>query len=63
MKEKDNLTSFLIKITKIGCRCNRCGYKWIPREENKIPARCARCNSPYYNKPRRKRKSNDFEFE
>ena len=37
-----------------GVRCNRCGGKWVPRE-GEIPARCAKCNSPYWNKPRKYR--------
>jgi DNA-directed RNA polymerase subunit RPC12/RpoP len=33
-------------------QCNRCGYKWIPSSKNPIPKRCAKCNNPYWNKPR-----------
>lgn len=32
-------------------RCLRCGYEWIPRQPKK-PKQCARCNSPYWNKPK-----------
>ncbi len=31
--------------------CNRCGYKWIPR--NPDPKVCAKCRSPYWNSPRK----------
>ena len=39
--------------------CLRCGYEWIPKYEGKIPKNCAnpKCNSPYWNKPRRVKKS------
>ena len=30
--------------------CNRCEHEWIPRVSN--PKRCAKCNSPYWNKER-----------
>lgn len=32
--------------------CNRCGHKWLPRV--KIPVRCPKCISQYWNKPRRR---------
>ena len=31
-------------------KCLRCGYEWIPRSQ--CPKYCARCNSPYWNKPK-----------
>lgn len=31
--------------------CNRCGYEWEIRVNN--PRTCARCRSPYWNKPRK----------
>ncbi len=36
-------------------RCLRCGYAWYPRSP-KRPAHCPnrKCNSPYWDKPRRK---------
>ena len=30
--------------------CNRCGHTWIPRTLK--PKYCAKCHSPYWNKPR-----------
>ena len=30
--------------------CTRCGHRWVPRTLN--PRHCARCNSPYWDKPR-----------
>jgi predicted Zn-ribbon and HTH transcriptional regulator len=34
-------------------RCNRCGYEWWPRDPTKTPAVCAKCKTPYWNKPRK----------
>jgi len=33
--------------------CQRCGHTWTPRTEK--PEHCPKCNSPYWNKPRKKR--------
>lgn len=33
-------------------RCLRCGYEWTPQTA-KLPRTCARCNSPYWHRPRR----------
>lgn len=33
-------------------KCLRCGHTWTPRKQN--PERCPKCNSPYWNKPRKK---------
>ncbi len=32
--------------------CNRCGSSWIPRDADRKPIACARCNSPYWDTPR-----------
>jgi predicted Zn-ribbon and HTH transcriptional regulator len=34
-------------------KCLRCGHTWHPYRE-KMPLRCARCRTPYWNKPKRK---------
>lgn len=34
--------------------CKRCGYAWTPRK--RIVKTCAKCRSPYFNKPRMKGK-------
>ena len=34
-------------------RCLRCGYIWATRAGNSNPKRCARCKSPYWDKPRK----------
>ena len=47
-----------MKLTISLLECNRCGHKWWPRilggEEARIeiPAHCAKCKTPYWNKPR-----------
>ena len=35
-------------------KCLRCGYTWFPRRPEK-PKFCANCNSPYWDRPRRKK--------
>jgi len=39
-----------IKLTTLVCY--RCGYEWIPKRPF-LPVHCARCNTPYWNKPRK----------
>lgn len=34
--------------------CLRCDYDWWPRKIGEKPKFCPRCNSPYWDKPRRK---------
>lgn len=51
MIEVMNPTNYTIPVFKL--RCNRCNYEWIPRKDT-LPERCAKCNSPYWNKPRTK---------
>jgi hypothetical protein len=43
-----------VPITVMGCRCERCGYEWIPREIDAEPRVCPKCHSPYWNLPRKK---------
>lgn len=38
-------------ITIQGCRCERCGWVWVPRQTE--PTVCPHCKSPYWNKPKR----------
>ncbi len=38
-------------VFDVSFTCNRCGHKWIPRE-NGEPAVCPSCKSPYWNKAR-----------
>lgn len=37
-------------------KCLRCGRKWVKRTKD-LPLTCAKCRSPYWNKPRQKRKA------
>ena len=34
--------------------CERCGHEWVPRVAGSIPLRCARCGSPYWDRPRKR---------
>lgn len=45
------------RVTMI--RCERCGYEWIPKDPEHLPAVCANlaCKSPYWNKPRQPRRA------
>ncbi len=41
-----------------GYICDRCGYRWASRNgtglrDKKDPRVCAKCKSPYWNKPRK----------
>lgn len=50
------------EITLKGFVCERCGHKWVPRE-NEIPRVCPKCKSPYWNKPRKlERNRNEFDI-
>ena len=40
-----------VPITVMGYRCERCGHEWVPRGDDE-PRVCARCKSPYWNRPR-----------
>lgn len=41
------------QVDLLKLKCNRCGYEWVPRK-NELPQHCPGCNSPYWNKERRK---------
>ena len=43
-----------VKITLEGFKCERCGHKWIPRENTIEPRVCPKCKSPYWDRPRKK---------
>ncbi len=45
-----------VKIEVEGFECERCGHQWIPRGNNEGPAVCPKCKSPYWNKPRKRKK-------
>lgn len=38
-------------VSRNSCYCERCGYEWFSQVEH--PVRCARCRSPYWNKPKK----------
>ena len=43
------------QITLRGYLCERCGHKWLPKDESMKdkPKVCPRCKSPYWDTPRR----------
>lgn len=45
---------YRIKID--GFRCLRCGHEWLPRNITNEPVICPSCKSPYWNKPRQRKK-------
>ena len=38
--------------------CLRCGHRWYPKQE-RLPIRCPKCGSPYWNKPKRVKKNDE----
>lgn len=48
----------MAKILMEGWQCERCGHKWVPREQDAPEPRvCPKCKSPYWNRPRQKPKT------
>lgn len=43
-------------MTRNVWKCDRCGHEWLSRDEG-TPIRCAKCKSPYWNKPRNSTKN------
>jgi DNA-directed RNA polymerase subunit RPC12/RpoP len=43
------------QITLKGYLCERCGHKWLPKDETMKdkPKVCPKCKSPYWDTPRR----------
>ncbi len=37
-------------------KCARCNHVWLPRGEGR-PVRCAKCKSPYWDRPAKGKKS------
>ena len=44
------------EITLKGFQCERCGHKWLPKEDTMKdkPKVCPKCKSPYWDTPRKK---------
>ena len=40
-------------VTVQGVQCHRCEHIWVPRDINNLPKHCTKCNSPYWDRPRR----------
>ena len=45
------------KITIYKYTCERCEHEWIPRDTEQEPRVCPKCKSPYWNKPRKPKKT------
>ena len=44
----------MARILIEGFLCERCGYRWVPRQNpDKEPKVCPKCKSVYWNKPRK----------
>jgi|APSaa5957512622_1039677.scaffolds.fasta_scaffold176950_2 hypothetical protein len=43
------------EICQKGCKCERCSHEWVPRLKNRLPIVCAKCASPYWNIPKKKK--------
>ncbi len=56
-EELSNVTANMSVALIRGHRCYRCGYNWELKSKVS-PMVCPRCISPYWDKPRRKRKEN-----
>jgi len=52
VKPAEGENSGEIELPKL--ECLRCGHKWSPRSPRK-PQRCAKCNNPYWDRPRTRR--------
>lgn len=44
----------ILHVTKIECKCERCGHEWIPLLQ--APNVCPKCKSPYWNHPKKEKK-------
>lgn len=48
---------YRIKID--GFKCLRCSHEWMPRDITKEPEICPKCKSPYWNRPRQRKKKEE----
>jgi predicted Zn-ribbon and HTH transcriptional regulator len=55
MRDTDSVAK--VMVTKEGWRCERCSHEWVPRTMAVKPVTCPDCKSPYWDKPRRPKKS------
>lgn len=39
-----------VTVKRIACICERCQYEWLT---DTAPARCPKCKSPYWDRPRK----------
>lgn len=45
------------KVQIWGYRCERCNHEWVPRDRDNEPRVCPKCKSPYWNTPRREKRT------
>ena len=41
--------------------CNVCGHEWVPRKRE-VPKRCAKCKSPYWDRPKEREMIGEHRF-
>lgn len=47
----------MIKVMVEAWKCGRCEHVWLPRKTTEgEPTICPKCKSPYWNKPRQRKK-------
>jgi DNA-directed RNA polymerase subunit RPC12/RpoP len=57
---KRYIVRMMPKVELMGYRCERCSHEWLPRDRSDDapePRVCPKCKSPYWDKPRKAKKS------
>jgi hypothetical protein len=54
---KEKILPSMVKVQLWGFRCERCSHEWLPRVKDVEPRVCPKCKSPYWNVPRKPKKS------
>lgn len=50
----------MYRVKLDGFKCLRCEHVWVPRETTiEEPVICPKCKSPYWNKPRQRKKKEE----
>ena len=47
----------MAKVQVWAWKCERCEHVWMPREEGVAPKVCPKCKSPYWDRPRKPKKT------
>lgn len=56
-RDHGDVTAPTRSVQSTRCTCTRCGHVWVVRGEQ-LPRTCARCRSPYWDRPRQRRDEN-----